>query len=110
MDPHTSTWFDSHTSHAQDWAMQALLTSKGRHTISVVIPALNEAETIGAIVTTVREELMVEYPLIDEVVVIDGASSDATASLAAQAGAKVFAAPRPIGNIIWKMLQRDRAS
>lgn len=91
MDPHTSTWFDSHTSHAQDWAMQALLKSKGRHTISVVIPALNEAETIGAIVTTVREELMVEHPLIDEVVVIDGASSDDTASLAAQAGAKVFA-------------------
>jgi len=94
VDPQTSTWFASHTSHAQDWAMQALLKGKGRNTISVVIPALNEAETIGAIVTTVREELMVKQPLIDEIVVIDGASSDATASLAEQAGAKVFAHDR----------------
>jgi hypothetical protein len=62
-------------------SMQALLKGKGLNTISLVIPALNEAETIGAIVTTVREELMVEQPLIDEIVVIDGASSDEPVSV-----------------------------
>lgn len=58
--------------------------------ISVCIPTLNEEETIAAIVRTIRSELMEECPLVDEVLVIDSGSSDATREAAARAGADVF--------------------
>lgn len=50
--------------------------------VSVVIPAFNEATTIAAVV---RDFL----PHADEVFVVDNASSDDTASVARQAGARV---------------------
>ncbi|KAK3272511.1 hypothetical protein CYMTET_19196 [Cymbomonas tetramitiformis] len=56
--------------------------------VSVIIPALNEAESIGA---TVRHLRNLE-PAALEVIVVDGGSSDATPRLAAQAGAKVIRA------------------
>jgi rSAM/selenodomain-associated transferase 2 len=54
-------------------------------TLSVIIPALNEAENIGAVV----EAALRASP--HEVIVVDGGSTDATAELAAQAGAIVLA-------------------
>jgi glycosyltransferase involved in cell wall biosynthesis len=58
------------------------------HGVSVVIPALNEAENIGAVV---RE---MPWNLIRECIVVDNGSTDATASEAAAAGARVVAAPK----------------
>ncbi len=54
--------------------------------ISVVIPALNEAESIGPLV---RE---MPWNLIRECIVVDNGSTDATASEAIAAGARVVAA------------------
>jgi glycosyltransferase involved in cell wall biosynthesis len=56
------------------------------HGVSVVIPALNEAENIGAVV---RE---MPWDLIRECIVVDNGSTDATASEAIAAGARVVAA------------------
>ncbi|ARF77273.1 glucosyl-3-phosphoglycerate synthase [Streptomyces sp. NPDC012600] len=60
-----------------------------RTSVSVVLPALNEEATVGAIVATVRRELMEKVRLVDELVVIDSGSTDATAAVAAEAGARV---------------------
>lgn len=60
-------------------------------TISVVLPARNEEVTVAGIVRSLRAHLMDEAPLIDELVVIDSFSTDATAVLAAEAGATVVA-------------------
>ncbi|THA23120.1 glucosyl-3-phosphoglycerate synthase [Streptomyces sp. A1277] len=57
--------------------------------VSVVLPALNEAETVGDIVATIRRELMEKIQLVDELVVIDSGSTDATAEVARRAGARV---------------------
>ncbi|MFB8209680.1 MULTISPECIES: glucosyl-3-phosphoglycerate synthase [unclassified Streptomyces] len=57
--------------------------------VSVVLPALNEAATVGDIVATIRRELMERVPLVDELVVIDSGSTDATAEVARRAGARV---------------------
>lgn len=57
--------------------------------VSVVLPALNEEETVGEIVTVIRRELMEAAPLVDELVVIDSGSTDRTAEVAAAAGARV---------------------
>jgi glycosyltransferase involved in cell wall biosynthesis len=56
--------------------------------VSVVIPALNEAESIASVV---RE---MPWGLILECIVVDNGSTDATAAKAAAAGAKVVAAPQ----------------
>ena len=58
--------------------------------LSVVIPAFNEAETIGSIV----KGAMV---FADEVLVIDDGSSDSTAHVAKAAGAKVIRLPNNSG-------------
>ncbi|AJE84577.1 glycosyl transferase family 2 protein [Streptomyces albus] len=58
--------------------------------VSVVLPALNEEETVGEIVSVIRRELMrPAAPLVDELVVIDSGSTDATGKVAAEAGARV---------------------
>ena len=64
----------------------------GNHRISVVIPTLNEESTIGAIVATIRASLMDTFPLVDEIIVMDSGSRDATLARARHAGAKVFSA------------------
>ncbi|MFH8886197.1 glucosyl-3-phosphoglycerate synthase [Streptomyces californicus] len=68
---------------------EARAADPGRTTVSVVLPALNEEATVGAIVATIRRELMDRVRLVDELVVIDSGSTDATAAVARAAGARV---------------------
>ncbi len=76
-----------HFSQFADVARLTQLKSTVKTRISVCIPTLNEADTIGPIVTTVREELMERHSLVDEILVIDSGSTDATRALATAAGA-----------------------
>jgi glycosyltransferase involved in cell wall biosynthesis len=61
--------------------------------ISVIIPAYNEASTIGDIVSKIRAN----YPGF-EIIVVDDGSADETAALANDAGATVYRHPYNIGN------------
>ena len=61
--------------------------------VSIIIPAYNEAQTIGDIVSKIRTL----YPDFEIIVVNDG-SIDETATLAKSAGAKVYSHPYNIGN------------
>src|SRR5512133_212208 len=58
--------------------------------ISVVLPTLNEAQTIGSIVSYMRSHFTGAHPLIDEIIVVDGNSEDETVSIASQEGASVY--------------------
>jgi glycosyltransferase involved in cell wall biosynthesis len=53
-----------------------------RKTVTVVIPALNEALTIGEIIEKVR-------PFTDDILVVDGHSPDGTADIARALGARI---------------------
>ncbi|GAA3314908.1 glucosyl-3-phosphoglycerate synthase [Nonomuraea dietziae] len=77
---------ETNTSTAADWPLDALRLAKGTTTVSVVLPARDEERTVGAIVSTIRRDLA---ELVDEVLVVDSRSTDATAARAAEAGARV---------------------
>ncbi|MFK7738959.1 MAG: glycosyltransferase family 2 protein [Planctomycetota bacterium] len=59
-------------------------------TVSLVIPAYNEEETIGQVVAEFLKE-----PNLDEILVVDNNCSDQTAEIAAKAGARVISETAP---------------
>ena len=59
--------------------------------VTVIIPALNEAESIGHVVAEMPWEL------IAECIVVDNGSTDDTARIARAAGARVVSSPRGYG-------------
>ena len=44
-------------------------------TISLAFPALNEEKTVGNVIKTIKQSLVVDVPLLDEIVLIDSNSS-----------------------------------
>lgn len=62
-------------------------------TVHVAIPARDEAATIAPIVETVRRALIEQVALVDDLVVVDDRSTDATAAKARAAGAEVVTGP-----------------
>jgi glucosyl-3-phosphoglycerate synthase len=106
-------WFDRRTSRASDWQTSRLVDVKGDTTVSVVLPALNEQETVGAIVATIRTDLMERQGLVDELVVMDSGSTDGTYDVAVEAGAKVVRREEVLGEfeplpgkgeVLWRSL------
>ena len=71
---------------ASDWTRERLEAIKDDSTLAVVIPARNEEGTIAQVVSAIAAEL---GELVDELVVMDSLSSDSTAEVAANAGARV---------------------
>jgi glucosyl-3-phosphoglycerate synthase len=109
-------WMERRWSHRADWPLARLLSAKAlgaQSSVSVVLPALNEQETVGDIVVAIRDELMGAAPLVDELVVVDSGSTDATAEVAAKAGARVVARDAILprlpalpgkGEVLWRSL------
>ncbi len=60
--------------------------------VSVIIPALNEAASIGFVVSEMP------WHLIDECIVVDNGSTDGTGAIAEAGGARVVTAPRGYGS------------
>lgn len=91
-DESTAAWFGRRTSRWQDWPPERLLAVKRQLgvTISVVIPAKNEQKTVASVVGAIARSLVDDVPLVDELVVMDSDSTDATATAAADAGAVVY--------------------
>lgn len=107
------SWFERRTHHWDEWSLASLVAARGETTVSLVVPARNEAATVGDVVARVRAALMETVDLLDEIVVIDSDSTDDTYAVAADAGAVVHRAAeiRPDlgarpgkGEAMWKSL------
>jgi glucosyl-3-phosphoglycerate synthase len=109
-------WFGESNFHHAEFADLRRLTQlkeKQGLTVSLVLPTLNEEETIGPIVRRAIREMVGRVPLLDEVVVIDSASTDRTREIAEAEGARVVQHPdilsrygsfRGKGEALWKSL------
>ncbi len=113
-------WFAENTFRAEEFAglqeLAAIKREKGL-TVSLALPALNEEETVGKVISTVKRALMEEAPLLDEIVLIDSDSTDRTREIAAELGVPVhihqqilpqYGARRGKGEALWKSLHVTR--
>ena len=99
------------TAHG-DFDPTGIASRKGERTVAVCLPARDEEATVGTIVETLRRDLQEAVPLIDELVVVDDHSEDATARVAQDAGARVVDARTTLptfagagkGAALWKSL------
>ncbi|GAA2660229.1 glucosyl-3-phosphoglycerate synthase [Streptomyces aculeolatus] len=109
----TRSWSAADRPYARLLAAKRALGANG--TVSVVLPALNEEATVGAIVAAIRAELMApaDGGLVDELVVMDSGSTDRTAEAAAAAGARVVHRDEVLprlpavpgkGEVLWRSL------
>jgi len=109
-------WFgESNFHHGEFGDLRRLVQLKEKQglTVSLVLPTLDEEETIGPIVRRAIREMMGRVPLLDEILVIDSASSDRTREIAEAEGARVVQHPdvltrygsfRGKGEALWKSL------
>jgi glucosyl-3-phosphoglycerate synthase len=113
MDPELADWFVRRTWQRPDWTVPGLCAAKRGRRVSVVLPALNEEATVGAIVAAVRLLTVGDIPLVDELVVLDSGSTDGTRAMAAEAGATVIGREQVLadlpsrqgkGEVLWRSL------
>jgi glucosyl-3-phosphoglycerate synthase len=103
-------WLSDHSWSRPTWTVAELVAAKRGRTISVVLPALNEEETVASVIDTITPLL---GGLVDEVIVLDSGSTDDTEIRAIAAGAKVVSreqalpelTPKPgKGEVLWRSL------
>jgi glucosyl-3-phosphoglycerate synthase len=113
MDPVTENWFARRTWQEPSWTPEELVAAKAGRRVSVVLPALDEEATVGAIVAAIVPFTLGSAPLVDELVVMDSGSTDRTIEIATAAGARVVRRtdvvedlePMPgKGEVLWRSL------
>ena len=106
----TQSWLQTNSWNQPTWTVAELQAAKRGRTISVVLPALNEEETVASVVGTIAPML---GGLVDEIVVLDSGSSDDTELRAAAAGARVVSREQALpgiptqpgkGEALWRSL------
>ena len=109
-------WFAENSFHSHEFEdVQRLIELKHMRevTISLALPALNEEHTVGNVITTLKRALMDDFPLLDEIVLIDSNSSDRTRQIAQALGVPVYihqeilpqyGARQGKGEALWKSL------
>ncbi|MFY9806798.1 MAG: glucosyl-3-phosphoglycerate synthase [Pseudonocardiaceae bacterium] len=108
--PQTRRWFSEATVQSVPWTLEQLVAAKRGRTVSVVLPALNEEATVGALVGELRPLI---GGVVDELVVMDSGCTDRTAEVAREAGARVVCRTDVLpelefwpgkGEVLWRSL------
>jgi glucosyl-3-phosphoglycerate synthase len=102
MNENARRWCDRRTFNANAFDTAELITAKGSSRVSVVIPARDEAATIGGIVERIHSAHVQGTRLVDELLVIDSDSADGTADVARDAGATVYSAAQIRPDLGWR--------
>ncbi|OZC46518.1 glucosyl-3-phosphoglycerate synthase [Rhodococcus sp. 14-2483-1-1] len=104
----TMAWSETNSWDVPDWTIAELEAAKAGRTVSVVLPALNEEQTVAAVIDTIHPLL---GGLVDELIVLDSGSTDETAVRATAAGARVISREEAVpgidpvpgkGEVLWR--------
>jgi glucosyl-3-phosphoglycerate synthase len=117
VDEELERWFARRTWQSPGWTVDELRAAKRGRRVSVVLPALDEQDTVGPIVAAIlpltRPGPGGSEPLVDELVVLDSGSTDRTRERAAAAGARVVGRGEVLpeiepvpgkGEVLWRSL------
>ncbi len=103
-------WLSNRNWNRPGWTVGALEEAKAGRTISVVLPALNEEETVESVIDSISP--LVDG-LVDELIVLDSGSTDDTEIRAIAAGARVVSREQALpdvptrpgkGEALWRSL------
>jgi glucosyl-3-phosphoglycerate synthase len=103
-------WLSNRSWNRPGWTIGQLKEAKAGRTISVVLPALNEEETIESVIDSISP--LVDG-LVDELIVLDSGSTDDTEIRAIAAGARVVGREQALpeiptrpgkGEALWRSL------
>ncbi|MBY4214545.1 glucosyl-3-phosphoglycerate synthase [Rhodococcus fascians] len=104
----TRMWSETNSWDTPEWTIAELEAAKAGRTVSVVLPALNEEQTVAAVIDTIHPLL---GGLVDELIVLDSGSTDETAVRARAAGARVISREEAVpgldpvpgkGEVLWR--------
>ena len=113
-------WFAENTFNGDEFQQLDYLARVKRDrglSVSLALPALNEQETVGNVIRTIKQSLMVDVPLLDEIVLIDSNSEDQTREIAQDLDIPVYihqsvlpqyGSRRGKGEALWKSLYCTR--
>ena len=103
-------WLAERSWSRPTWTIAELEAAKAGRTVSVVLPALNEEDTVADVIDSISPLL---GGLVDELVVLDSGSTDETELRAIEAGARVVSREQALpevpvqpgkGEALWRSL------
>ncbi len=103
-------WLADRSWTRPSWTVAELEAAKAGRTISVVLPALNEEETVASVIESISPLV---GGLVDELIVLDSGSTDDTEIRAIAAGARVVSREQALpevptrpgkGEVLWRSL------
>ncbi len=106
----SDAWMAERSWSRPAWTVAELEAAKAGRTVSVVLPALNEEETVASVIESISPML---GSLVDELIVLDSGSTDDTAIRALTAGARVVTREEAVpelpaqpgkGEALWRSL------
>ncbi|OBK37335.1 glucosyl-3-phosphoglycerate synthase [Mycobacterium sp. 1165196.3] len=106
-------WLANDRRNRPSWTIAELEAAKAGRTISVVLPALDEEETIASVIESISPLLRDSGGLVDELIVLDSGSTDDTEIRAVAAGARVVSREQALpevpirpgkGEALWRSL------
>lgn len=106
-------WLPDRSESRPRWTIDELVAAKSGRTISVVLPALNEEQTIETVIDSISPLVQDGAGLVDELIVLDSGSTDDTEIRAIAAGARVVSREQALpevptrpgkGEALWRSL------
>ncbi|MDT5347350.1 MAG: glucosyl-3-phosphoglycerate synthase [Mycobacterium sp.] len=92
-------WLAERSWNRPSWTIGELEAAKAGRTISVVLPALNEEQTIESVIDSISPLVGDRGGLVDELIVLDSGSTDDTEIRAIAAGARVVSREQALAEV-----------